>query len=508
MTCNASATLLDRISTSDDLPSLPSVAIEVLRLTRSPDTTLEDITEVIQNDPALSAKMLKVVNSSLFGLSRPVSSITQAISLLGIRTVKVMALSFSLVDVANRDHAKGFDYEQFWRQSLTSAVAARLLASTTGAYCAEEAFVACLLADIGSCIAYRSAPDLYGPVLDLAATADEPLHEVEQRVLGVTHAEISRRILAEWGLPDQLCTVVASHHDSAFQNSSNDLEPVRFVYAASLIGSVFCRDIATTKLDAVREEVRETLGISDEALEDVLKRLDDQVHEAASLLSVQIGETNGYDRLRADATAALTQLSIEAEADRLEFSRREATAREEAQRLSAERQQILQLATTDKLTGLNNRAAFDTRLEEEIERARRDASPIGLIMLDVDHFKAFNDRYGHQAGDAVLRMVGCTLGEVADRVGFAARYGGEEFAVILVAEAAQVARKLADLIRRTIASTDVQHAGAEFSVTASFGVIAVDRPDDDMTADRLIELADKRLYVAKKSGRDCVIDTE
>lgn len=505
MTCDVKSPLLDRISESDDLPSLPTVAIEVLRLTRDPNAGLDEITDVIQNDPALSAKMLKVVNSSLFGLSRPVSSLNQAISLLGLRTVKVMALSFSLVDVTNRDRVGGFDYERFWRQSVTSGVAARSLSAAAGAFCSDEAFVASLLADIGSCLAYRSAPDLYGPVLDAAAESDEPLQEVEQRMLGVDHAEIGRRLLADWNLPEQLCAVVGSHHGRGLPEVGERPEPAHFAYAAGLISDVFCRQIASTRLTEVREEVERILRLERRRVEEVFETLDAHVHETASLLSVQVGETSDYDRIRADAAAALTQLSIEAEVDRLQASEREATARGEVDRLAEEREEILKTAATDKLTGLNNRAALDAQIEKDIERSRAEAMPIGLILLDIDRFKEFNDEFGHQAGDAVLEMVGKTLREIADKVGFAARYGGEEFALILTSEAARVATKIADLVRRSIAATTVEHQGRTLSVTASLGVAVVKTPDESLIGERLIELADKRLYIAKRTGRDRVV---
>lgn len=207
------APILDRIKSADNLPSLPTVAVEVLRLTQSSDVSAEEVAAAIQNDPALTVKILKVVNSSLFGFSREIASLKHAMVILGLRTVKVMVLSFSLVDSLARNQSEAFDYESYWRRSLTTAVAARLLARTVAPSQAEEAFVSGLLTDLGMLAACRCASDDYRPVLAAVSTGERPLERVEQELLGMTHAEMGEALLRGWGLPDELCTAVGSHHE-------------------------------------------------------------------------------------------------------------------------------------------------------------------------------------------------------------------------------------------------------------------------------------------------------
>ncbi|MEC9373822.1 MAG: HDOD domain-containing protein, partial [Planctomycetota bacterium] len=363
--------ILERISTSDDLPSLPTVAVEVLRLTRNPDTRLEQISSVIEHDPAIAARMLKVVNSPLFGLSRQITSINQAIALLGLRTVKVMALSFSLVDMTKRDVCEGFDYESYWKRSVTAAVAARLFASAASLRCGEEAFVGSLLADIGTLVAFRSAPDLYRPVLDRFREDGGELHVIEQEMLGATHARIGAKLLGDWGLPESLCKAVACHHGEGMAKPEGAPGLTDAVYCAALIAGVFCEDVASAELMNVKNVIIARLSLSPSELGEALEKLDAHVRETASLLSVQIGQTRDYGDIQREAAAELSHLSLQAEVDRAEASRREAVAREEAKRLNEEKRAILALASQDKLTRLANRAAFDERLEEEIARARQ-----------------------------------------------------------------------------------------------------------------------------------------
>ena len=167
------------------------------------------------------------------------------------------------------------------------------------------------------------------------------------------------------------------------------------------------------------------------------------------------------------------------------------------------------LAHTDTLTGLPNRRTFDEVLEQEFKRAERSGESLSLILLDIDFFKQFNDRYGHVAGDSVLRQVGVVLSEQAGRTGDqAARYGGEEFAVILPATDDAGAVEVAERIRRAILALhiahDVSHIGR---ISASFGVVTV-RPaaKPALPITDLIIRADARLYEAKRMGRNTVCD--
>lgn len=164
------------------------------------------------------------------------------------------------------------------------------------------------------------------------------------------------------------------------------------------------------------------------------------------------------------------------------------------------------LAIEDSLTGLANRRRFDERLMEEWARAYRDRSSLGLLMIDVDHFKAYNDEYGHPAGDACLRVVAKIIADEVQRVGdLAARYGGEEFAMLLPNTDAAGCARVGERIRSAIHDAGLVHASnpAGPCVTASVGGAAC-RPAVERTAGSgsLVEAADRALYAAKDAGRD------
>lgn len=173
--------------------------------------------------------------------------------------------------------------------------------------------------------------------------------------------------------------------------------------------------------------------------------------------------------------------------------------------LQAANRALEALSATDALTGLANRRRFDEAIAHEWARARRNGQPLAVLLIDLDHFKAYNDRFGHQAGDECLRRIGRVLGERVRRAGeVAARYGGEEFVVVASNTGADEAAALAESIRAGIEAEGIEHpAAAGGCVTASIG-IAVLPVDGDEPIEQLVERADQALYRAKSAGRNRV----
>jgi diguanylate cyclase (GGDEF)-like protein len=165
------------------------------------------------------------------------------------------------------------------------------------------------------------------------------------------------------------------------------------------------------------------------------------------------------------------------------------------------------LAASDGLTGLANRRSFDQTLAMEWARAERTKKPLSLVLVDVDHFKLYNDLHGHQKGDECLRAVASIIGETALRpADLSARYGGEEFTIIMPETDQRAAVKVAERLRSTLAKLQLKHgaAGAGPLVTFSIG-IATRAPDETVSADWLLMKADEALYAAKHTGRNRVV---
>jgi diguanylate cyclase (GGDEF)-like protein len=212
----------------------------------------------------------------------------------------------------------------------------------------------------------------------------------------------------------------------------------------------------------------------------------------------------GRGDLRARAADEPWMAEFEPLAAAFDDMARKLAAREEE--LQIANQHLEELASLDGLTGLANRRGFDRELDHAWHRADELREPLALIMIDIDHFKLFNDRYGHVQGDACLRAVGETLSLVAlDKALIVARYGGEEFALLLPGLDIEHAVALAEEARRSIEELLMTHADSPCGiVTISIGVESR-VPDPGQSAACLVEVADRALYDAKRRGRNTVI---
>ncbi len=194
----------------DKLPSSAATFHELSRLASSPDTRIDDIADTVTNDPAMSAKVLQLVNSAYFGLARPSASIRHAVSYLGVDLLKGLTLTASVFAAMEDSPVAGFSIDEVQRHSLlTARLAKRFLA---GGRMAESAFTAGLMHDIGKIILALGAPERTTEVLEEVRRSPRPWHVIEKERFGVTHAEVGAYLLGAWGLPYHVVEAVAYHH--------------------------------------------------------------------------------------------------------------------------------------------------------------------------------------------------------------------------------------------------------------------------------------------------------
>jgi len=171
-------------------------------------------------------------------------------------------------------------------------------------------------------------------------------------------------------------------------------------------------------------------------------------------------------------------------------------------------QRLLRLSTCDRMTGLFNRGYFDERVLEEVSRASRYNRPLTLVMIDIDHFKTFNDSHGHSAGDEALRILASILRASFRQSDITARYGGEEFVVILPETDAAMTAEKVEKLRQLIESTliPVSGRGVVEKLTISAGLACF--PEDGPSATQILDAADRRLFAAKRQGRNQIVSKE
>ena len=485
---------------AENLPSLPAVAVEVLRLTEDEDSTLDELATTLGRDPVLSAKLLKLSNSSLFGAGAEITTLQRAAMVLGLKTVKLMSLSFSLVGtLPKHGMAGGFDFALYWRHSLVRAVVARSLARLVGhTEFEDEAFLCGLLGYLGKLVLARCLPEQYDNVI--AASGPWPTLDDEEREFGFHSADIGAALLKEWGIPTSVRTAVllGGRTDAATEALSPPVAHLlRLMRFASLGEAVLCNEEKGRALREMHTIGAAEHGLGEQEIDSFLLGLEAGIHETAEMLSVQFPDQHSHEEILDRARRQIVHISLGTAVDlRQERQRNEA--------LVCETRDLRERATTDALTGLPNRAAFDEALAYEV-RSRivgRLPRALGLVLLDIDKFKNFNDTHGHQTGDEVLRMVGGVLLRATRKGDLAARYGGEEFVVLAPQTTPFGLRILCERLRERVQAGALEVDGMRLSVTACFGAACITGFKQHEDGAALLKLADRFLYRAKKNGRN------
>jgi len=195
-----------------DLPTLPQVVTVILALIDNPDSSAEDVNRVMEKDPALVGKILKLVNSAYYGLPNKINAVRQAIVILGFSTVKSLAISASVFDMFDETKASDFNREDFWAHSIGCAAVGRLVGRREPGVDEETAFVVSLLHDLGKMVLDQYAPDEFAEILTLAKERGGAFWEVEGEVLDTNHAEIGAWLAERWGLSEELRNGIQFHH--------------------------------------------------------------------------------------------------------------------------------------------------------------------------------------------------------------------------------------------------------------------------------------------------------
>lgn len=201
---NSATTPQDIIKEVDGLLSLPEVVISANQLLNSPAATARDIGEVISHDPALSAQLLKLVNSAFYGFTSPIDTISRAVTVIGNRELRTVILSASVATVFNRIAPELVDMDDFWHRSVYAGLVAKKLAETQGNSRNEALFLTGLLHDVGKIVLFSYRPEQAGLILAQAAETGRPLYQVEQEILNFTSAELGAELLESWKLGQNL----------------------------------------------------------------------------------------------------------------------------------------------------------------------------------------------------------------------------------------------------------------------------------------------------------------
>lgn len=485
------APILDKVLACPDLPSLPTVAVELLALTRDPDVDLGDIADLVQHDQGLASRILRTVNSSYYSLSQPCPTIKRALAYLGLTTVKSLVLGFSLVELS-KGCRLGFDLMDYWRRCLYSAAAARRLATATGAFDPDEAFIAALMQDIGMLAMHAALGSEYDNVISETKGNHFLLPRCETATLGFTHALAGAQLGAHWNLPEQIIDPIKFHHRGAA--SANGSDPmVNAVILAYRISNLLTTEHRTSALAVVDAMSQALFHLSLEDERAVLELVSQDAHELAHLLDVEVGELPDIRAILADADEALVKHQLQKKQEAAGRAGPAATA----------------VGGMEASTGIGDRAQFERELSARFESVRGGGGTLAVVLADTDRFETLVETFGKPAGEEVLQHIGSLLLQGIGSAGLVYRLAGQKFAVLIPGADGTRASRTADQLRKSVEGQQIALRGpaTRFAhATASFGVAAIDAE----LADRLnrpgllLQLAEKALYAAKTAGRNCV----
>jgi HD-like signal output (HDOD) protein len=289
--------------------SRPTVAMQLVRLVEEPRIEAKAIRDCIAQDPALTCKILRVVNSSLYGLNRPVGDLTQAIGLLGIKSLKLLVLGFSLPDALFAEVAAR-QLQWYWTNTLTRAVAARMLAEQLWRQPGDEAFTAGLLQDIGILVLLRELGEPYAKFLNGVIEEKCHLAVLEQETLGFDHIQLSAALLERWQLPARLVEAIALPKRPArlAQLTSPQADLPQILHLAEMLMHL----VGQRRLEVLPELLeagKEYRGMTKSKLAALVEGLQPQVDQLAGVLSLELSEKRDYVRVLLEAHQRMAALA-------------------------------------------------------------------------------------------------------------------------------------------------------------------------------------------------------
>ncbi len=483
-----------------NLPSPPAIAVQILNTVQQEESSIKDLARIISADPALTAKLLRVANSSIYSFLSKVTSVERALAVLGTNVIKSIALSFIIASDFKGEKSSSFDFDYFWRRSVTCGVAAELLTSALKER-SEEIFVTALLVDIGVLIMHLSKGDDYDLVLREHKAGGGALAALERERYGFDHQQLGISLLKSWGLPEQIYQPIGFHHD-ALSAVEQDRRTVEILRIADLLSALYHGATSVEKVRLVQKELVETCNLEVQQARELINEVATKSIEVLAVFEIDAGDMKPYSQMLQEAKEEMGHLNLSYE--QLVMELKETKKKDEllAIELRNANLQLKELVNRDGLTGLYNHRFFQEILSKEIARAIRYKSNVSLILFDVDSFKQVNDDYGHPAGDLVLKNIARVVERAVRPSDVVARYGGEEFGVILPETNEAGMKVFAERLLRSVEGGATMAEGQQIHVTISAGCVSFSPGHPEVSKERLIETADRGLYMSKKNGRN------
>ena len=492
---------IDTFVASDRLPSLPQVALRVVELARQPEPDVAEICSVIRSDPALAGKVLKTVNSALFGVRGKVSSIEFAVTKLGLTLVRTLVLSFSLAERASDPRDSNGTLRRFWQAALAQAVFAETLAECEPDEDPAVYFLGGLLQSIGILAFLRVAPEQYESHV-IQSSAFPCVAAAERRHFGFTHIDVGQRICSSWGLPAEFVDAMGRHQNflESGQSGSNR-KLVTALQAANLFALYLgtSHDAGHRRLDLLSCFLHERYEIEASQTEELIEDVCDRIGEIAAMFSFDVGNPIPTQRILEDAKHILAEIALQSQ---LETAAARLAGGAEPPARSWRRKSDIEFR--DPLTGVYSRKSLQDVFNNRVIQHIQKQTAVGLLHVNVDEFRQIRDQYGAQGGDDVIQLVAGAISQAVRRADFVIRYGIDQFLVVLVRVTEDQVPRIAERICVGVRDARMPD-GMELPITSSVGAIYY-RPlqGDPLDANWLVQEVEHAMCEAKRCGGDQV----
>jgi putative nucleotidyltransferase with HDIG domain len=279
--------VIDKVKDSiDRMPTLSPVIHKITEVANNVKSSAQDLTDVIQLDPVLTAKVIRMVNSAYFGLPQEIKSLKQAVVMLGLNTIKNVALSSAFLGKMNLNKGStALNGEDFWKHSLGVAVASKMIARKLGidSKYLEEYFIAGLIHDIGKVLINNFFPEEMNMILEESSSRKLPILEVERKIFGLTHEEIGIAIGKKWKFANSLLYAVGKHHQPVQEGNSANFSMVVAV-ADTFVKILQVGFSGNSKIEAIPDEVWKALNLDEEKVFEALTSINEEINKAVQFL--------------------------------------------------------------------------------------------------------------------------------------------------------------------------------------------------------------------------------
>jgi diguanylate cyclase (GGDEF)-like protein len=459
---------LETILSCPTLPSLPAIAVRVIELTSDVNVSLKELSRQIQNDQGLAARVLKTVNSSFYGLRQPCASIDKALVLLGLSPVKSLVLGFSLIASVKQGGESGFDFREYWRRGLYSAVASRLIAERAGFEFADEVFLGGLLQDVGMVAMHCALGAHYAEVVREAGPDHRELVAHELARFDLQHPDVGAMLVERWKLPQELVLPVR-YHERPSAAPACCVDRVRCVGLGNMVHDVLTQRDSAGALRRLYARAKAWYRLEPGDVDEIVRAAGDAGRQMSGLFSLDIGPYANAEAVLAEAGALAVALAKSAPGASSVMSR--------AQDGSA-----LAGSDFDPLTGAIGPRGFERAVREGFRRSVEHGEPVALVEAVIDGYAGLISKYGEGADLEAVTGVTALLKHVFEgHGGVVCRVGAEACAVVLPGIGSLTAVGLAESCVEDLerASWSAPSSGEPLRVTASVGVAAL---DDDTRA--------------------------